>query len=388
VEAQKMIKKISILGSTGSIGIQTLSVIEKNKQRFKVYSLSAGRNIDLLLSQISKFRPKTVSLSKESDAALLKSNPLLRNTRILSGDKGLAAIGKEKESDILVSATSGVNSLTPTVEFLKMGKRVCIASKEIFLLFGDRITKIAEKYNGEILPIDSEHSGLFQLIQSEPTQNIRRVFLTASGGPFYGKSIKELMNVTPKQALKHPTWSMGEKISIDSATMMNKAIEIIEASIIFKIPHEKIFPILNKKSHIHAIVEYIDGNIAFSGSQNNMEIPIAYSLNFPARLNMPEYNLSQIKNIELAKIDEKKHKAFSLARRALNLGGSMPAVMNAANSIAVENFLKKKIKFTEILNVVDKVMLRHKVIKKFNLKKIIEINEIASKEAYNVISEL
>lgn len=383
-----MIKKISILGSTGSIGIQTLSVIEKNKQRFKVYSLSAGRNIDLLLSQISKFRPKTVSLSKESDTVLLKSNPLLRNTKILYGDKGLAAIGKEKESDILVSATSGVNSLTPTVEFLKMGKRVCIASKEIFLLFGDRITKIAEKYNGEILPIDSEHSGLFQLIQSEPTQNIRRVFLTASGGPFYGKSIKELKNVTPKQALKHPTWSMGEKISIDSATMMNKAIEIIEASIIFKIPHEKIFPILNKKSHIHAIVEYIDGNIAFSGSQNNMEIPIAYSLNFPARLNMPEYNLSQIKNIELAKIDEKKHKAFSLARRALNLGGSMPAVMNAANSIAVENFLKKKIKFTEILNVVDKVMLRHKVIKKFNLKKIIEINEIASKEAYNVISEL
>ena len=236
-----MIKKISILGSTGSIGIQTLSVIEKNKQRFKVYSLSAGRNIDLLLSQISKFRPKTVSLSKESDTVLLKSNPLLRNIRILSGDKGLAAIGKEKESDILVSATSGVNSLTPTVEFLKMGKRVCIASKEIFLLFGDRITKIAEKYNGEILPIDSEHSGLFQLIQSEPTQNIRRVFLTASGGPFYGKSIKELKNVTPEEALKHPNWKMGKKISIDSATMMNKAIEIIEASIIFKIPHEKIF---------------------------------------------------------------------------------------------------------------------------------------------------
>lgn len=383
-----MIKKISILGSTGSIGIQTLSVIEKNNHRFKVYSLSAGRNIKLLLSQISKFRPKTVSVSEESDAALLKSNPLLRNTNILSGDKGLQAIGKEKESDILVAATSGVNSLTPTVEFLKMGKRVCIASKEIFLLFGDRITKIAEKHNGEILPIDSEHSGLFQLIQGEPTQNIRKVFLTASGGPFYGKSIKELRNVTPKQALKHPTWSMGEKISIDSATMMNKAIEIIEASIIFKIPHEKIFPILNKKSHIHSIVEYIDGNIAFSGSQNNMEIPIAYSLNFPARLNMPEYNLIQIKNIELAKIDEKKHKAFSLARRALNLGGSMPAVMNAANSIAVENFLRKKIKFTQILDVVEIVMLRHKVIKKFNLKKIIEINEIASKEAYNVISEL
>ena len=172
-------------------------------------------------------------------------------------------IGQSNKADILVSATSGVNSLIPTIEFLKLGKRVCVASKEIFLLFGEKINDTAKKYSGEIIPIDSEHSGLFQLIKNENINNIKKLYLTASGGPFFGKKMKELLNVTPKEALNHPTWSMGRKISIDSATMMNKAIEIIEASIMFNIPHNKILPIINKKSHIHSIVEFIDGNIMF-----------------------------------------------------------------------------------------------------------------------------
>ena len=199
--------------------------------------------------------------------------------------------------------------------------------------------------------------------------------------------MKELLNVTPKEALNHPTWSMGRKISIDSATMMNKAIEIIEASIMFNIPHNKILPIINKKSHIHSIVEFVDGNIMFSGSENDMKIPIGYSLSYPSRLKSYKTKFSNNDHIELIRVNEKSYKAFSLARKALNEGGSMPAVMNAANNIAVESFLKRKIKFTDILNVVENVMKKHKVVKKFNLKKIIDINEKASKHAYNIVNQ-
>ena len=382
-----MIKKISILGSTGSIGKQTLSVVSKNTDKFSVYSLSAGKNVRLLLNQISKFRPKVVSLTNEKDAELIKKNPLLRNIKVFHGEAGLKEIGRKKTADILVAATTDVNSLVPTLEFLKNGKRVCIASKEIFLLLGNQLLKIAKKYSGEILPIDSEHSGVFQIINNEEKSNIKAIYLTASGGPFYGKKFNELSEVSPEEALKHPTWSMGKKISIDSATMMNKAIEIIEASLMFDIPHNKIFPIINKKSHIHSIVELVDGNVIFSGSENDMKIPIAYSLSYPKRIKNKKKNFINYKNIELIKINEKNYSAFRLARKALDVGGSMPAVMNAANTVAVNSFLDGKIKFTDILKVVEKTMKQHKIIHKFNLKKIIEINEIAKKSAYTIVNK-
>ena len=382
-----MIKKVSILGSTGSIGKQTLSVIAKNKEKFNVHSLSGGENINLLLKQSANFKPKIISVLKEDDALKLKKNPLLRKIKILNGDIGLKEISLSKEADILVSATSGVSSLIPTLEFLKLGKRVCVASKEIFLLLGNKITEVANKYSGEVIPIDSEHSGLFQLIKNEDVSNIKRVFLTASGGPFFGKKNEELRDVTPKEALDHPTWSMGDKISIDSATMMNKAIEIIEASIMFNIPHQIIHPIINRKSHIHSIVEFIDGNIVFSGSYNDMRIPIGYALNFPNRLSSTKYKFYPGETMNLIKINEKTYKAFNLARKALDIGGSMPAVMNAANTVAVEAFLKNRIKFTDILKIVDRTMKKHKPIRKINLKNIMNINEIASKDAYNIINK-
>ena len=382
-----MIKKVSILGSTGSIGKQTLSVIAKNKEKFNVHSLSGGENINLLLKQSANFKPKIISVLKEDDALKLKKNPLLRKIKILNGDIGLKEISLSKEADILVSATSGVSSLIPTLEFLKLGKRVCVASKEIFLLLGNKITEVANKYSGEVIPIDSEHSGLFQLIKNEDVSNIKRVFLTASGGPFFGKKKEELRDVTPKEALNHPTWSMGNKISIDSATMMNKAIEIIEASIMFNIPHQIIHPIVNRKSHIHSIVEFIDGNIVFSGSYNDMRIPIGYALNFPNRLSSTKYKFHPGETMNLIKINEKTYKAFNLARKALDIGESMPAVMNAANTVAVEAFLKNRIKFTDILKIVDRTMKKHKPIRKINLKNIMNINEIASKDAYNIINK-
>ncbi len=382
-----MVKKISILGSTGSIGRQTLSVINENKKKFLVYSLSAGKNVKLLLNQVSKYRPKIISLSRQEDAILIMKNPLLRNIKIVHGNDGLKEIGREKESDILVAATSDVSSLIPTLEFLKNGKRVCIASKEIFLLLGKEIVKIAKKYSGEIIPIDSEHSGLFQIINNEPESNIKAIYLTASGGPFFGKKRKDLKDVTPEEALKHPTWSMGKKISIDSATMMNKAIEIIEASLMFNIPHQKIYPIINKKSHIHSIVEFIDGNILFSGSENDMKIPIGYSLDYPKRIQSKKRKIINYKNIELIKINEKNYSAFKLARKAMDLGGSMPAVMNAANGVAVESFLNRKLRFNDILKVVEQTMNEHKIVRKIDLKKIIKINEIAKKSAYTIVNK-
>tara|TARA_B100000579_G_scaffold63198_2_gene46469 strand:+ start:35837 stop:36985 length:1149 start_codon:yes stop_codon:yes gene_type:complete len=382
-----MVKKISILGSTGSIGRQTLSVINENKKKFLVYSLSAGKNVKLLLNQVSKYRPKIISLSRQEDAILIMKNPLLRNIKIVHGNDGLKEIGGKKESDILVAATSDVSSLIPTLEFLKNGKRVCIASKEIFLLLGKEIVKIAKKYSGEIIPIDSEHSGLFQIINNEPESNIKAIYLTASGGPFFGKKRKDLKDVTPEEALKHPTWSMGKKISIDSATMMNKAIEIIEASLMFNIPHQKIYPIINKKSHIHSIVEFIDGNILFSGSENDMKIPIGYSLNYPKRIQSKKRKIINYKNIELIKINEKNYSAFKLARKAMDLGGSMPAVMNAANGVAVESFLNRKLRFNDILKVVEQTMNEHKIVRKIDLKKIIKINEIAKKSAYTIVNK-
>ena len=379
-------KSIDLLGSTGSIGIQTLSVL-KERSSLSINSLSAGKNIRLLLRQVREFNPQTICVSDKKDELLLKKNPLLRKLNIYSGQDGLKAIGKDKRSSILVSATSGTSTLLPTIDALKLGKRVCVASKEIFLLYGKQIMNLAKKHKGEIVPIDSEHSGLFQILRNESSENINKVYITASGGPFYGKKPKELKSVTPDEALKHPTWNMGKKISIDSATMMNKAIEIIEASIIFNLPSEKIVPIINKKSHIHAIVEFVDGNVAFSGSLNDMKIPISYSLSYPSRTRISSINPKVDRNIDLIEVNENSYKAFILARKAMRIGGSLPTVMNAANTVAVEQFLSGNIGFLDIYKIIEKTMSNHNTKKNYSLKQILHINEIAQEYAYNIIKK-
>jgi 1-deoxy-D-xylulose-5-phosphate reductoisomerase len=265
---------------------------------------------------------------------------------------------------------------------------VCIASKEIYLLFGREISRISKKFGGELIPIDSEHSALFQLIRNEPRQNIRKLYITASGGPFFNKKKSELKNVKPKDALNHPTWNMGKKISIDSATMMNKAIEIIEASIMFDLPSKIILPIVNLESRIHAAVEFVDGNYMISGSHNDMRIPISYSLNYPFRHTNGSFRFKPSKMIELIPIKEKDYKAIRLARKAMNIGGSMPTVMNAANSVAVEEFLNNKINFLDILKIIEKTMKKHEPKFKYSLKEILKINAEASKDAFNIANQL
>ena len=379
---------VSILGSTGSIGKQTLSVIKEQKDKFKIESLAAGKNISLLLKQISEFKPTMVSVDSTKDQNLLKKNPLLKRIVVLSGEKGLRSIAKSKNIKSLVVATSGVNALIPTIDSLKLGKRVCIASKEVFLLYGKQIMKIAKNNNAEIIPIDSEHSALFQLIGNEPKGNIRRLYITASGGPFFNKKRKDLKNVQPKDALKHPTWNMGEKISIDSATMMNKAIEIIEASIMFDINHKMITPVVNLDSHIHGIAEFVDGSYSISGSFNDMKIPISYSLNYPLRQNKRNYKFKIDKKIELIPIKESAYEAISIARKAMEIGGTMPTIMNAANSVAVSQFLKKEIAFLDIYKVIKKTMKNSFPEYNSSLKEILKINKTASEDAFNICNRL
>ena len=379
---------MSILGSTGSIGKQTLSVIKEQKDKFKIESLAAGKNISLLLKQISEFKPTMVSVDSTKDQNLLKKNPLLKRIVVLSGEKGLRSIAKSKNIKSLVVATSGVNALVPTIDSLKLGKRVCIASKEVFLLYGKQIMKIAKNNNAEIIPIDSEHSALFQLIGNEPKENIRRLYITASGGPFFNKKRKDLKNVQPKDALKHPTWNMGEKISIDSATMMNKAIEIIEASIMFDINHKMITPVVNLDSHIHGIAEFVDGSYSISGSFNDMKIPISYSLNYPLRQNKRNYQFKIDKKIELIPIKESAYEAISIARKAMEIGGTMPTIMNAANSVAVRQFLKKEIAFLDIYKVIKKTMKNSFPEYNSSLKEILKINKTASEDAFNICNRL
>ena len=379
---------VSILGSTGSIGKQTLSVIKEQKDKFKIESLAAGKNISLLLKQISEFKPTMVSVDSTKDQNLLKKNPLLKRIVVLSGEKGLRSIAKSKNIKSLVVATSGVNALVPTIDSLKLGKRVCIASKEVFLLYGKQIMKIAKNNNAEIIPIDSEHSALFQLIGNEPKENIRRLYITASGGPFFNKKRKDLKNVQPKDALKHPTWNMGEKISIDSATMMNKAIEIIEASIMFDINHKMITPVVNLDSHIHGIAEFVDGSYSISGSFNDMKIPISYSLNYPLRQNKRNYKFKIDKKIELIPIKESAYEAISIARKAMEIGGTMPTIMNAANSVAVRQFLKKEIAFLDIYKVIKKTMKNSFPEYNSSLKEILKINKTASEDAFNICNRL
>ena len=379
---------VSILGSTGSIGKQTLSVIKEQKDKFKIESLAAGKNISLLLKQISEFKPTMVSVDSTKDQNLLKKNPILKRIVVLSGEKGLRSIAKSKNIKSLVVATSGVNALVPTIDSLKLGKRVCIASKEVFLLYGKQIMKIAKNNNAEIIPIDSEHSALFQLIGNEPKENIRRLYITASGGPFFNKKRKDLKNVQPKDALKHPTWNMGEKISIDSATMMNKAIEIIEASIMFDINHKMITPVVNLDSHIHGIAEFVDGSYSISGSFNDMKIPISYSLNYPLRQNKRNYQFKIDKKIELIPIKESAYEAISIARKAMEIGGTMPTIMNAANSVAVRQFLKKEIAFLDIYKVIKKTMKNSFPEYNSSLKEILKINKTASEDAFNICNRL
>ena len=347
--------KIAILGSTGSIGHSTLEVIEKYPEKYQVVGLSAGYNAELLQEQIRKFKPKAVSLSDESGQDILNDCP---GTEVLFGVEGACKIAAMPEADVVVAAISGSAGLLPTLEAVKAGKTVALANKESLVMAGELIISEAKKNKADIIPVDSEHSAIFQLLKDKKNEDVKNIILTASGGPFLGSTLEELENVSPEEALKHPRWKMGNKVTIDSASMMNKGLEVIEAHYIFGMPAEKIKVIVHPQSIVHSMVEFIDGTVFAQLSHPDMKAPIAYALSCPDRLDniVEPLSFADIGKLTFEDPDYERFPNLRLAFRALETGGLMPVIMNSANEVAVQKFCDGLIGFTSISKLIEKVM--------------------------------
>jgi 1-deoxy-D-xylulose-5-phosphate reductoisomerase len=355
-------KNISILGSTGSIGVNALDVISNNPARFRVVALAAHKNVDLLAEQIQRFKPKVVSVIDEKRATELKNIiKSAKGTEILYGKDGYREVACAGEADMVVSAMVGSAGLIPTMEAIEAGKDIALANKEVMVMAGAIFVERAREKGVRILPIDSEHSAIFQCITGHAGSDIRRIILTASGGPFFRMSKEELANVKPEDALKHPSWRMGRKVTVDSASMMNKGLEVIEARWFFSVDIDRIEVHIHPQSIIHSMVEYCDGSVIAQLSVPDMRIPIAYALSFPERLARPEpfLDLLKIGIFEFLRPDMERFPNLRLACEAGKAGGTMPAVLNAANEVAVEAFLGNSLRFTEIAGVVGEALSCH-----------------------------
>jgi 1-deoxy-D-xylulose-5-phosphate reductoisomerase len=355
-------KKIAILGSTGSIGVNALRVIQANPEKYQVTALAAGKNIRLLLEQIKRFRPLAVAVMEETAANELKAQ--LTNSgrpEIFFGTEGFIRLATMTEVDTIISAMAGAAGLLPTYSGIKAGRNIALANKETMVMAGSLVMAEARKHGVSILPIDSEHSAILQSLQGHPREDLRRVILTASGGPFRDLSLEEMSKVTPAQALNHPNWNMGPKVSIDSATMMNKGLEAIEAKWLFDLKMDQISILIHSQSIVHSMVEYKDGSIISQMGVPDMIIPISFALSFPHHLKtrIPPLELEKIGILSFEKPDMKRFRCLALALKAAEIGGSMPAVLNGANEIAVESFLKGNIGFLDIPDLIEKTMASH-----------------------------
>jgi 1-deoxy-D-xylulose-5-phosphate reductoisomerase len=356
-------KRLSILGSTGSIGINTLQIVSQFPERFEVIGLSAGRNTRLLRQQILQFRPKIVSvLDKELSETLRKElSPI--PVEIVHGVEGLIQVATHPEVDQVVSAIVGAVGLIPTLAAIKTGKPIALANKETLVTAGKIVMEEARQNHVQILPVDSEHCAIFQALLGHRKEDIHRLILTASGGPFLNLPTSRLHEVTVKEALNHPRWEMGKKITIDSASLMNKGLEVIEAHWLFNIPVEKIVILIHPQSVVHSMVEYVDGSMVAQMGIADMKIPISYALSFPERLslNLPRLDLSRNGALHFSEPDLERFPCLKLAYQAIQTGETLPAVLNAANEIAVNAFLEGSLKFTEIPLLVQQVMGEHDV---------------------------
>ena len=354
-------KKISILGSTGSIGRQTLDVISQHADKFRVTALAAGKNIDLLIEQISLFKPIVVSVEDQETASKLDSQIGSSQTQILYGQEGAETVAEIDEADLVVSAMVGASGLRPTLAAARAGKDIALANKESLVIAGEVLTAEIQKKNSRLLPIDSEHSALFQALECGQRDYVKRLILTASGGPFLNTPKQELEDVSVELALNHPTWKMGKKITIDSATLMNKGFEVIEAKWLFGIEPKEISVWIHPQSIVHSMVEYIDGSVISQMGKPDMRIPIAFAISYPKRISMNCTTVSpeSFGNLSFQNVDFEQFPSLSLAFDALKEGGTMPSVMNGANEVAVSAFLSEQIKFTGIISTVEKVMELH-----------------------------
>ncbi len=347
-------KKILLLGSTGSIGVSTLDVIRNFKNKFEVFALTANSNIELLEQQVAEFNPKFVVVRNEAKYNEVK-NRLNGKCKILGGEEGLIEVTKNGDYDILVSALVGFAGLEPTIESIKRGKRIALANKETLVAAGKLVMGLSQKHNSEIIPVDSEHSALFQALVGEEITSVKKLIVTASGGPFRNKTASELENVTVAEALNHPNWDMGNKVTIDSATLMNKGLEVIEAKWLFGLGKDKINVVVHPQSIIHSMVEFVDGSIKAQLSSPDMKLPIQYALSYPERFESDfiETNFPLLKELTFFEPDTQKFPCLKLAFDVMEQDGLSTCILNAANEIAVEKFLKKEIKFNQIPNLID-----------------------------------
>ncbi|PIQ72400.1 1-deoxy-D-xylulose-5-phosphate reductoisomerase [Candidatus Roizmanbacteria bacterium CG11_big_fil_rev_8_21_14_0_20_35_14] len=372
-------KKILILGSTGSIGKQTLEVVRQNKKHFQVVGLVCRNNIDLLKEQIKEFKPSYAGIYDE------KINLREKNIKIFYGEEEILRLIKLINCDIVVIAISGAAGLQPAFAAIKSNKNVALATKEVMVLAGGLIKEeLKKRPKVKLFPIDSEHSAIWQSLRAGNKGEVEKIILTCSGGPFRGKKIKDLETVNFKQALNHPNWKMGNKITIDSATLMNKGLELIEAKWLFDIPIEKIEIIVHPQSIFHSAVLFQDGSIIGQFGLPDMRIPIQYALSYPKRLknNLPRISLTEFKSLTFEKPDLKTFTCLKLAYDAIKISGTMPTVLNAADEVAVELFLKEKIKFLDIPKIIFQAMNKHKTIKNPDLSEILLVDKLTRKMIY------
>ncbi|EIW01139.1 1-deoxy-D-xylulose-5-phosphate reductoisomerase [Thermoanaerobacter sp. RKWS2] len=369
-------KKVIILGSTGSIGTQTLDVIKNFRESFEIVGLTAYNNVELLSKQIREFNPKVVAVKDEDKANQLREN-LKKNVEILTGSKGLQEIVKY-DADLVVVAVEGIAGLIPTVTAIQRGKDIALANKEVLVTAGQIVMDLVKKKDITLLPVDSEHSAILQCLRGNDKKEVSRLILTASGGPFRGKKKEDLRKVTVNEALNHPNWKMGKKITIDSATLMNKGFEVIEAKWLFDISEDKIDVIVHPQSIIHSMVEYIDGSVIAQLATADMRIPIQYALNYPTRnyingINFLDFSITT--QLTFEKPDLETFRCLSLAYEALKIGGTMTTVLNAADEIAVSLFLNKKIEFLQIAEIIEESMKEHNNIQNPTLDDIINVDK-------------
>lgn len=373
-------KKIVILGSTGSIGRQTLDVVAASGGRFEVVALSAGENIKLLLEQIKIFSPQAVCVRQEKDVSKIKE--VFPKLQVFCGESGLVELAKLPEADVVLVSIVGVAALLPTIEAIKHKKDIALASKEVLVAAGSTVMELVKKHGVKMLPVDSEHAAIMQCFEPEisssgyleyPVQNVNKIILTASGGAFHDTPKEHLQGKTSKDALRHPNWQMGKKITIDSATLMNKGLEVIEAHWLFDLPYKKIEVVIHPQSIIHSLVEYVDGSVLAQLGAPDMRIPIQHALYYPERkvAAWPKLNLLEVKQLSFKKPDAETFKALKLAYQAGEQGGTMPAVLNAVNEEAVQLFLDEKISFLEIAELVEDALSAHQSISAPQLEDII-----------------
>ena len=383
-------KRLAILGSTGSIGVSTLEIVASFADRFRVLALTAGRNLDLLVEQIERFEPLMVAVPSQKDAIRLAERLGSRRPQVLHGVSGLIACAASSDADIVVSAIVGAAGLKPTLAAIEAGKDVALANKETLVVAGQLVMETVTRKGGPLFPVDSEHSAIFQALVGHRKEDVKRLILTASGGPFRCHPVEELAQVRPEQALAHPNWTMGRKITIDSATMMNKGLEVIEAHWLFDLPAERISVQIHPESVVHSMVEYVDGAVIAQLGIPDMKTPIAYALSYPERipLDLPPLDLCRLGALHFAEPDLSRFPCLGIAYAALRCGGTAPAVMNAANEVAVEAFLDQRVGFMEIADTINKVLDLHQTQSADNLDQILESDAWARRHAVKLISQV